>query len=301
MSDAEISSTFAELFCLDELLSLIEDFLINGNVKVLEDCSSGSLVQCDSGVHMLCDGSHIKLSPLSASVEQLVAGCIILASICAAIDHVGFICETSYNILRIGRFSKSLVLTILHVFAYLGGEKFFSLSNYSLMMNVLKSVVRFLEATSSSDAACCTPSMYDSHSEFSSCVKCPFLKDYIPVDTVTSLLLEKIRIYVLSGAICKDVREPVHSLNSLVLLDKYNTEWSSSNEWKCHAVEIDIDESCLSNLTESANQSDASTCIPSYYFNDLLSLLELIACHMVCFTSFLLLFVSVKEIFTLFS
>lgn len=281
MSDVEICSTFAELFCLDELLSLIEDFLIDGSVMVFEDCSSGSSIEYDSGVHMLLDGSNIKLSSLPASVEQLVAGCIILASICAAIDHVGFICEASYNILRTGRFNKSLVLTILHVFAHLGGEKFFSLSNYSLMMTVLKSLVRFLEATSSSGAASCTPSTNDAHTEFSSCVKCPFLKDYIPVDTVTLSLLETIKSYALSGTMCKDAIEPVHSLNSTVMLDKYKTEQSSSNERNFHAVEINIDESCLNKLTESANQSDAITCMTLYDFNDLLSLVELVACCMV--------------------
>lgn len=281
MSDVEICSTFAELFCLDELLSLIEDFLIDRRVMVIEDCSSGSLIKYNSGVHVLLDGSNIKLSSLPASEEQLVAGCIILASICAASGHVGFICETSYNILRTGRFNKSSMLTILHIFAHLGGEKFFSLSNYSLMMTVLKSLVRFLEETSSLDAASCIPSTIDGHTEFSSCVKCPFLKDYIPVDTVTSLLLEAIKIYALSGTLCKDAIEPVDLLNSTVMLDRYKTEQSSSNEMNFHAVEINIDESCLSKLTESANQSDAITSMTLYDFNDLLSLVELVACCMV--------------------
>ncbi|KAF3450972.1 hypothetical protein FNV43_RR07061 [Rhamnella rubrinervis] len=278
MSDVEICNAFAELFCLDELLSLIEDFLIDRHVMVFEDCSSGSLIKYDLGVHMLHDNSNIKLSSLPASVEQLVAGCIILASICTATDHVGFICETSYNILRTGRFNKSLVMTILHVFAHLGGEEFFSLSNYSLMMTVLKSLVGFLEATSSLDATACIPSTNDGHTEFSSCVNCPFLKDYIPVDTVTLLLLETIKIYALSGTICKDAIEPVDLLNPAVMLDKYKTEQSSGHERNFHAVEIN--ESCLSNLTGSANQSDGITCMALYDFNDLLSLLELVACCM---------------------
>ncbi|KAH7547478.1 hypothetical protein FEM48_Zijuj01G0314300 [Ziziphus jujuba var. spinosa] len=270
MSDMEISSKFVKLCCLDDLLSLVEDFLVDGSVMVYEDVSPNSLVECDSRVHMPLDGSNIRLSSLPASTEQLVAGSVILASICAAIDRVGFICETSYNILRICRFNNSLVLTILHIFAHLGGEKFFSLSNYDLMMTVLKSIVRYLEGKNSSDTACCIPSISDAHTKFCLSDECPFSKDYISVDAVTSLLLEKLKINALLGH--EDAIKPVHLLKSMVLLDKYKAEESLSDERNHFDIENKAD--------VSANQSDAITSVTLNDFNDLLSLVELVACLM---------------------
>lgn len=278
MSDAEISSRFAKLCCLDDLLSLIEDFLIDGSGMVYEDVSPNPLIECNPRVHMPLDGSNIRLSSLPVSTEQLVTGSVILASICAAIDRIGFICETSYNILRFCGFNNSLVLTILHIFAHLGGEMFFSLSNYNLMMTVLKSIVRFLEGINSSDAACCIPSMSDAHAKFCFSDKCPFSKDYVSVEAVTLVLLEKLKINALLGTMHEDAMQPVYLLKSTITLDKFKAEQSSSDERNHLDVETKAD--------ESANQSDAITSVTMNDFNDLLSLLELVACHMVWITSF---------------
>ena len=54
----------------------------------------------------------------AASADLLVAGSFILGSICAATDYAGFMCEAVYNILRMHRYDTSVVLVILHVFAY---------------------------------------------------------------------------------------------------------------------------------------------------------------------------------------
>ena len=68
-----------------------------------------------------------------ASADLLVAGSIILGSICPATDRAGFMCEVVYNILRMHKYDTSVVLVIFHVFAYMGGNAIFTLRNYSLI------------------------------------------------------------------------------------------------------------------------------------------------------------------------
>ncbi|KAJ7954566.1 Maternal effect embryo arrest protein [Quillaja saponaria] len=164
LSDAETRTLFSECGPLDKLLCLIEDFLIEGRVMVYNDVPYET--STDSRTHVFLDGLNISLSSRTASCEQLVAGSIILASISAVIDRIGFICEASYNVFRMSRQDSSLLLTILHVFAYLGGEKIFSLGNYGLVMTVLGSIVMFLESGSSSVAsASCLSSINWLHAE----------------------------------------------------------------------------------------------------------------------------------------
>lgn len=233
MSDAEGRRIFSEFGCLDESLSLIEDFLIHGRVFVFKDASSKMMVECHSR-NILPDDMHI--SPRPASADELVAGSIVLASLCAAFDHVGFLCETSYNFLQIRRLNRSLVLTILHVFAYLGGEKFFNFSNYNLV-TVMKSIVTFLEGDRLSDSAgSCIPSVSNSGNELCPCVRCPFSKDAVSVDTATSLLLESLQNNVFLGPVSQDELEcnsnsnltacNLSDLLSLVELVAFNTSWA---------------------------------------------------------------------------
>lgn len=204
MSDAEGRRIFSEFGCLDESLSLIEDFLIHGRVFVCKDASSKMMVECHSR-NILLDDMHI--FPRPASTDELVAGSIVLASLCAAFDHIGFICETSYNFLQIRRLNRSLVLTMLHVFAYLGGEKFFNFSNSNLV-TVVKSMVTFLEGDRLSDSTgSCIPSVSNSGNELCPCVRCPFSEDAVSVDTATSLLLESLQNNAFLGPVSQDELE----------------------------------------------------------------------------------------------
>ncbi|XWS13515.1 hypothetical protein CRYUN_Cryun36dG0043700 [Craigia yunnanensis] len=165
MSDAEPRSVVAEL-CLDELLSVIEDFLIEGRVMLYTNLSSETSVECDSRIHGIIDGSDIIFSHEAASADLLVAGSIILGSICAAADCAGFMCEAVYNIFRMHRYDTSVVLVILHVFAYVGGDAIFTLRNYSLTMTVLKSIVMFLESKHAPVATATLSSAGDAQPQF---------------------------------------------------------------------------------------------------------------------------------------
>ncbi|KAM6551821.1 hypothetical protein CsatB_001629 [Cannabis sativa] len=256
MSDMEVRRLFAELGCLDELFSLIENFLMDECAKVYDDLSFEFPVKCDSRVQSSLDVSDRSLFPVPASAELLVAGSIILASICAAVDRIGFICETSYSILRARRLNNSLKLSILHIFAYLGGDQFFSLSDYSLMMTVLKSLVRDIERLGSSDASdSCNSLMIDTRSAICPCVKCPFSGDVMSVETVTSFLLGKLKADDLletkyntpdfqSDPFSNVALYSLNDLLSLVELVAYHMGW----EWTCLKIVpqlVKVLESCV--------------------------------------------------------
>ncbi|XP_068324733.1 uncharacterized protein [Pyrus communis] len=221
MSDWEGRSIFAEFGSLEEPLNIMEEFLINGRFVVCKDESSETLI----------DGVHISSRP--ASADELVAGSIVLASICAAIDRTGFICEMSYNTLQISRSNHSLILTILHVFAYLGGEKFFNFGNSNLVI-ILKSIVTYLEGVSSSDTASSfIPSASNSQTMFSPCINCPFFEDAVSMDAATSLLLERLQMNasIQSNTPTNFMDCDLSDLLSLLELVAINMswEWTSAN------------------------------------------------------------------------
>ncbi|XP_039034444.1 uncharacterized protein LOC120170564 [Hibiscus syriacus] len=132
LSDAVARSVVAE--CLDELLSSIQDFLIEGRVMLYANLSFETSAEFDSRRHVIIDVSDVVLTHEPASADLLVASSIVLGLICAAADRTGFLCEAAYNIFRMHRYNTSVVLVVLHVFAYVGGDKMFTLRNYRLTM-----------------------------------------------------------------------------------------------------------------------------------------------------------------------
>lgn len=142
MSDAEARSALDDLF-LVELLSLIEDFLVGGSIVICTDGSSATFSESNLIVNAHQDGVNTMFSFQAASADQLVAGSIILASICTATNHIGFISEAAYNVSLMRRSDPSLVLLILHIFAYLSGGKLFTSKKHNLTMTVLKSIVTY--------------------------------------------------------------------------------------------------------------------------------------------------------------
>ncbi|XP_015973285.1 uncharacterized protein LOC107496528 [Arachis duranensis] len=192
MLDAETRILLIETCSFLELLGLIEDFLIEG--KVLVENTVPAEASADHASNDSLDGISNFSSEVATS-EQLLAGSIILSSICAATDHVGFICEASYRILRLCKWDSLMLLTILHIFAYLGGEKFFDVDNFGSMVTVLKSLVIFLEDESKKVSTSYLPSIDQLHTEFCTSIKCPFLEGAESIDSVSCLLLEEIKYY----------------------------------------------------------------------------------------------------------
>ncbi|XP_050370392.1 uncharacterized protein LOC126788440 isoform X2 [Argentina anserina] len=227
MCNGDGRSIISEFGCLDESLGVIEDFIMHGRVFVCRDAPSKTTVESHSSSSLL---DNIDISPRPASADELVAGSVVLASLCAAFDHIGFICETSCNILLIRRLNCSLILKMLHVFAHFGGKKFFNYSNHTLM-TVMKSVVTYLEGVRASNPADSSASVSNCGMEFCPCVECPFSEDAVSVDTAILLLLEKLQ------SLNQDVVQSVSSnrerslcdlrdVLSLVELVAFNMSWT---------------------------------------------------------------------------
>ncbi|XP_043689179.1 uncharacterized protein LOC122640112 [Telopea speciosissima] len=279
MADTESSRIFSELFELDALLGLIEDFLIAGRVLVCGD------VPCGSGCRVfLLDGMTTFLSPQLASSDQLMVGSMILASICRAVDYVSFICDASYNILRMCKFGSSLILRVLHVFAYLCGEKYFTLSKYDLIMSVVKSIVSHVEGGNESFGTTTVsnvPSESDNCPGFSRCPKCPFAEGAVSMDEVLLLLMEKLQNYADSGIKQQHLIGSPNSSSHRVFpcletaIERFTIPDEDIPDMDCSGS------SCLSKLLIDATFQSSSVVNGSLCnFSDILSLLELVACIM---------------------
>lgn len=269
MMDADTRILLLEKFSLLELLRLIEDFLIEGKVMLKNIVPTETLSDSDLRNDSILDDVDTFCSEHATS-EQLVAASVILASLCVATDYIGFISEASYNILRLCRHDSLMVITILHIFANLGGTKYFDSGSYGLMVTVLKSLVMFLEEESMSVAtASFLPSINQLHTEICTNGKCPFSEGSESIDVVTLLLLEKIKKHLFQQA------EPFDS-------DSYsNGQWSNQEVVPCtNSINCDVP-CCLKKHVACPTQPDVLIDVTLCQLSDILSLLELVANKMV--------------------
>ncbi|CAI8590353.1 unnamed protein product [Vicia faba] len=272
LADADTRMLLLEKNSLLELLRLIEDFLIEGKVILKDIVPTETPSDSDLRNENFLDGLDT-LSSKVAMDEQLVAAGIILASICAATDYIGFLSEASYNILRLCRYDSFMVLTILHIFANLGGKKYFDSCSFGLMVTVLKSLVMFLEGGSISvTPASCLPSINQLSTDLCTSVKCPFSEGAESIDVVTFLLLEKIKKHLFQQ------EGQFDSSCFRSLLDNYNNgQWSNQDVVPC-TNSISCDASCcLKNHVACRTQPDVHIDVTLCQLSDILSLLELVA------------------------
>ncbi|KAK9132153.1 hypothetical protein Scep_011681 [Stephania cephalantha] len=246
MSDGDVARLLLDLCLLDDLFHIIENFLIDRRVLMYGNRSHDKNVLSDSGsVIFLRDDTAVYISMVTATVDQLVAGSIILASTCSAFGRIGFVCEASYRILQTNTFGSCLPSTLLHIFASLCGEKYFIMNEYSLIMTAVKAIVVFLEREDKAGCPCPgTLSTTENH-------ECVFSKDAVSLDEVTGLLLEKLQLYAVPGS----RPEFFGTLSS--------SECSTSHYTGTHVSD--------SNSVASKSYTE---------FGDILSLLELVACYM---------------------
>ncbi|CAD6236588.1 unnamed protein product [Miscanthus lutarioriparius] len=92
---------------LDVLFSLIEDFLLNKEVVVCE--KMGQKVFGASKDHELDDETGLQLSVKPAKINEFIAACILLASICVEVGRVDIVLEVSYKVLQMDGFISSLL------------------------------------------------------------------------------------------------------------------------------------------------------------------------------------------------
>lgn len=291
MLDVEIRSLFTELLCLDELLALIEDFIIDGRVLSCTDASFETLTEGILRVNIPIDGVNRTLSLAPASTNYLIAGSSILASISKAVHRTGLLWEVSYSILRIRRCESSLVLTMLHIFAHIGGDQFFSLKGYSTLRAVLKSIIIHLEVRSSDDATF-TPPKSNCRTEFVQCANCPFSDEVMSMPMVVSFLLQFIHKNISNEIIDGDLENPTSSLNSDSLFEKNIANRipskNSSGKLVHPASYLDCDASCCLKKYKVSDDESHSLFNPILCdVTDAISLVELLACYMVLALTFL--------------
>lgn len=292
MLDVETRSLFTELLCLDELLALVEDFILDGRVLSCTDASFETSSEGVLRVNCPIDGVNRTLSLAPASTNYLIAGSCILASISKGVNRIGLLWEVSYNILRICRYESSLVLTVVHIFAHIGGDQFFSLEGYPTLMAVLKSIITHLEVGGSLDAATFTPSKRNCRTEFDKCGNCPFSVEVMSMPMVASLLLQLIQNNVSIEIMAEDLENLTSSLNpeSLCKTNIANQIPSKNSSGKEVHPTLYLDGHASCCLTKSRVSDDESRSL----FNptlcdvtDAISLVELLACYMVLVFTFL--------------
>ncbi|KAL6562016.1 hypothetical protein OROGR_003023 [Orobanche gracilis] len=172
---------------LFELCAVIENFILHREVFVCGEVSGEMEAIHSFKANLAPQGNAVLVSEIVASSQLLVAGGCLLASLCTAVDHIGFVCEMSCNIITMQRFERPVMLAILHAFANVCGSKYFTLQRYSIAMIVVKSLVVFLEKQTSSNKS----------TSFCS-TKCPFSEGALSMEDVASLLLETLQKHVRS-------------------------------------------------------------------------------------------------------
>lgn len=248
LNDADTRRMFLKSCDLHELVSLIEDFLLNRQILVYDDVSHGVLLQHDSRAKVALNDDCTFWCIQVVSNDLLFAGGLLFALIFAALDQIAFICEVSCNILSMSKVNSLLLLRLLHVFAYLCGSKYFTLEDFSLKISVLKYFVVFLERQDlSGDCISCLPSAAGTSMKVSACSSCPFKDGVVSVDFIVSTLLGKLQ-------------EHMEALNSSSCQSM--TLEMKKTDVQCHG------EAIPSNFVPNENLID---------FIDSLSLLELVA------------------------
>ncbi|KAL7089298.1 hypothetical protein ACP275_13G178900 [Erythranthe tilingii] len=189
LSDPYLRKIFMESCDFVELFAVIEDFFLQRKLLVRGDVSAEREAPLGSEINLVLNGDSITLSEVLASPDLLVAGGSLLASLCSVVDHIGFVCEISCNIISIQKLDHAVMLAVLHVFAHICGPKYFALEQYSLAMTVVKSVVMFLEKqTLPTDST-----SFSRLSKIRLCSTiCPFLEGAVSMEDVALLLLENL-------------------------------------------------------------------------------------------------------------
>ncbi|XP_021846269.2 uncharacterized protein [Spinacia oleracea] len=194
--NSDTRDLFAKICDIRELLNLSENFVLNR--KIMSYNMTCELFDgCGSSVEILQEGKKIVLWPKMASTDLVVAGSIVLASICKAVGHTGSICEVSLKILQISRADYSPALKILHSFAHVCGEDYFSVSGYSSVMKVIRSVVTFMEGSLAKNTTNKNLQSGDAtQHQFTPCVRCPFFEGSVTLEDVSSELLEQLQRHI---------------------------------------------------------------------------------------------------------
>lgn len=252
---------------LDLLNSLIEDFLLNKEVVVCE--KTGQKVFGANKDHELDDETGVQLSVKPAKINEFIAACILLASICVEVGRVDIVLEVSYKVLQMGKSNILWTLLALHVFASMCGDKFLPPKSCNFLMTTIRLVVLLLESNSTS--LCLVSSYIQSNkpTTLPSCAHCLFNVDTVSIDGFISSLLDEL---------------------DLCSLQWNNRTCSNENITRCssHMVSSGLDTRCSEtcNIFKQGKLFEDTHNYPAEinlcYFTELISLLELFGIYMSC-------------------
>ncbi|KAL1560410.1 myosin-10-like [Salvia divinorum] len=232
LSDPSLRRMAMESCGFLELLAIIENFLHQSRVFVYGGVSAESEFHVSSKLNLILNDNHIMLLEVAASAHLLVAGGSLLASLCSAVDDIGYVCEISYSIIRMQKLDRPVMLAILHVFALICGSKYFTLQQYSVAMSVVKSVVMFLEEqTVSANSISLSQSDVRNPSSMLVCTHCPFSAGAVSVEDAAVMLLENLQKQCRCGLWPQDSLSLVNLLfPTLPLHEEGGKEVSGSGE-----------------------------------------------------------------------
>jgi len=251
---------------LDVLISLIEDFLLKKEVTVCE--KMGQKVFDASKDHKLDDETGIQLSVKPAKIDQFIAACILLASICVEVERVDVVLEVSYKALQMDKTNLLWTLLALHVFGSICGDKFLFPKSCNFLATAIRLVVLLLE---SKDTSLCLVSSYIrsyKSTTLPSCSHCLFDVDTVSIDGFISSLLDELGICSLLW-------------NNHAYSNETIRRSSHSGSYE---LEMNCGELCSifkqGKLAEDSDNGPAG--INLCYFTELISLLELFGIYMSC-------------------
>lgn len=281
ISDGESRNLLAQICGIDEFLSLIEDFLLEGKLILCSEISPEDLIPGDRRTRLVLEGINVLISSGAASANLLVAGSVVFAAICAATDQIYHIYEASCRIFCVRGSASSLVLTMLHVFAHMSGGKYFTMRSYTLLMTVLRSLALFLEGDENAAGSVCIFSLEEIATECKQCPKCPFSEKAVPLNVVVPLLLEELQSIVISGEDCNEVIELMIATQDRVTPDRDSIEGVQSQQEDAQSLlDGPPHRSCLKNclMTDAKSHNPLQV----HLYSDLILLVELIAVILVC-------------------
>ncbi|PNY04429.1 protein TRANPARENT TESTA 12-like [Trifolium pratense] len=177
------------------------------------------------------------------------------------------------DILRFCKLDSVMPLTILHIFVYLSGQKFFDVDNVGLVVTVLKSLVMLLEDESLSDVtAPCLPSINQPHNEFCTSASCPFLEGTESINAIACLLLEEIKNCWPQGMKQVDLSD-----SGLMPGNDNVGQWSNWEADQCATNKNNVVSGCLKKCLVSDTRPHALKNAILCHLSDMLSLVELVA------------------------
>ncbi|KAK9756715.1 hypothetical protein RND81_01G116400 [Saponaria officinalis] len=230
LSNLEIRHLFAKVCSLPDLLGLAEDFLLHRKI-LLKSCLTAPLNSDDSEIEILHQGESNFLHHNLASANMVIAGSIVMASISVAAGLIDSLCELSLRIIRMSRVDCSLTLSILHTFAYVCGDEYFTNSNYYLAMKAVKCMVASVESSlAKNDDIQPGDGTWHQFFPFS---RCRFTGSSLCLDDVLSKLLEEVQGCTQSCPQSDTYGSPflVAAVSALELL-AVNMSW----DWVCNKV-----------------------------------------------------------------